>query len=61
MRSYLCISGDLLRVLFLGRHDCRVCSVGCGVDNEENANVLTDGVKVAHAVFSGVVVDMRRL
>jgi hypothetical protein len=53
MRSYLCISGDLLGVFFLG------CSVGCDVDNEENANVLVDGGKLAHVVFSNVVANMR--
>ena len=53
MRSYHCISGDLLGVFFLG------CSVGCDVDNEENANVLVDGGKLAHVVFSNVVANMR--
>ena len=61
MRSYLRFSFDLLRILLSGRHDCRVCSVGSDVDNEENANVLVDGVEVAHVAYETFVVDVRGL
>ena len=48
-RPHLCVSGDLLGVLFLGRHDRGVCRVGRDIDNEENAEVLVEGMKVTHA------------
>ena len=51
----LCISGHLLGVFaLLGRHDGRVCGVGGDIYNDENADVLMEGVDVAHKDGEGM-------